>query len=214
MTTPVATLERAALAECLLELGPDAPTLCEGWTTLDLAAHVVVREHKPLAGPGLVLGGPFARILDNAMAAARQRPYDELVATFRSGPPLLWKPVDALFNAQEYFIHHEDARRGRYDVGPRPDAEIAGIEDQLWTTLRRGAKLATRGVKGVGVELVRPDGDRIVARAARPGEDTVELAGRPGEIVLYLSGRRRAAEVSMSGPDAAVATLESARLGV
>ncbi len=34
-----ARAERAALCALLDETGPDAPTLCEGWSTLDLAAH-------------------------------------------------------------------------------------------------------------------------------------------------------------------------------
>jgi len=28
-----------------LDLGPDASTLCEGWITADLAAHLVLRGH-------------------------------------------------------------------------------------------------------------------------------------------------------------------------
>ena len=37
---PLAERERAALADLLEELGPDAPTCCEGWTTAHLAAHL------------------------------------------------------------------------------------------------------------------------------------------------------------------------------
>src|SRR5262249_60545235 len=57
----------AALCDTLERVGPAAPTLCEGWTTADLAAHLVVRERKPLAGPGIVLGGPFASYTASAM---------------------------------------------------------------------------------------------------------------------------------------------------
>jgi uncharacterized protein (TIGR03083 family) len=35
--------ERNELCDLMLETGPDAPTLCEGWTTRDLAAHLVIR---------------------------------------------------------------------------------------------------------------------------------------------------------------------------
>ena len=31
----------------LKDLGPNQPTLCEGWRTADLAAHLVLREHRP-----------------------------------------------------------------------------------------------------------------------------------------------------------------------
>ncbi|MEV4089519.1 maleylpyruvate isomerase N-terminal domain-containing protein, partial [Nonomuraea fuscirosea] len=36
--------ERAALCDLLDRLGPDEPTLCAGWTTADLAAHLAIRE--------------------------------------------------------------------------------------------------------------------------------------------------------------------------
>ena len=39
--------ERAALAALLHETGPDGPTLCEGWQTRDLVAHLVLRERRP-----------------------------------------------------------------------------------------------------------------------------------------------------------------------
>src|SRR5882762_622635 len=45
MPEPLDLVERRELCDLFLELGPDAPTLCEGWTTLDLAAHLVLREH-------------------------------------------------------------------------------------------------------------------------------------------------------------------------
>ena len=45
MAEPIDERERRELCELLAEVGPDAPTLCEGWTTLDLASHLVLREH-------------------------------------------------------------------------------------------------------------------------------------------------------------------------
>ena len=45
--------ERRALCALLDETGPDAPTLCEGWTTGDLAAHLVLRERRPDAAAGV-----------------------------------------------------------------------------------------------------------------------------------------------------------------
>ncbi len=57
--------EREALTELMSTLGPDAPTLNEGWTTRDLAAHLVVRERRPDAAAGIVvppLGGYAERV--------------------------------------------------------------------------------------------------------------------------------------------------------
>ncbi|RQX24838.1 TIGR03085 family protein, partial [Micromonospora chalcea] len=50
-----ARTEREALADLMLELGPDAPTVNEGWTTRDLAAHLLVRERRPDAAGGILL---------------------------------------------------------------------------------------------------------------------------------------------------------------
>ena len=46
-------IERERLCDLMNELGPEAPTLLEPWTTHDLAAHLVIREHDYSAAPGL-----------------------------------------------------------------------------------------------------------------------------------------------------------------
>lgn len=203
--------EREALCDLLLALGPDAPTLCEGWTTADLAAHLVVRERNPVASIGIVLG-PAAGLHDRAVERAKRRSsYTDLVERIRRGAPLHWKPVDTLFNTQEYFVHHEDVRRGGGDHTPRPDDEIAELDDAVWAMLRRGGGYATRACKGMGIDLVRPDGETIHARR---GEPHVSLVGRPTELVLYLMGRRDAAQVKLEGDPDAIARVEGTDLGV
>jgi hypothetical protein len=54
-------IERKQLADLFDELGPNAPTLLDPWTTRDLASHLVLREHDYLAAPGLVLPGAWGR---------------------------------------------------------------------------------------------------------------------------------------------------------
>ena len=101
--------ERARLCTVLTESGQDAPTLCEGWLTKDLAAHLYVREHRPLAMPGIMLGGAFAKLTAASMASALRRyGYAGLVVRVRSGPPLAWRPFDEPANAVEFFVHTED----------------------------------------------------------------------------------------------------------
>jgi hypothetical protein len=81
--------ERLALCALLDETGPDAPTLCEGWTTGDLAAHLVLREHRPDAAAGVV-GGPLAGYTARVQQRIKARtPFPELVRIIRSGPPRL-----------------------------------------------------------------------------------------------------------------------------
>ena len=90
----IARLERARLCDVLTEAGQEAPTLCEGWLTRDLAAHLFVRERRPLAMPGILLGGRFAKLTAGSMASAlRRHGYTGLVAKVRSGPPAAVAPA-------------------------------------------------------------------------------------------------------------------------
>ena len=80
----VARLERAAICDLFDELGPDQPTLCEGWTTRDLAAHLVTRERRPDAAVGILVK-PVSGFTEQVRAAAAKRPFEELVVfLFRS----------------------------------------------------------------------------------------------------------------------------------
>jgi len=199
--------ERAALCDTLERLGPDAPTLCEGWTTADLAAHLVVRERKPLAGPGIVFGGPFAAYTASAMEKEKAKGYNVLLATLRAGPPGFMKTTMAAVNVNENWVHHEDARRANGDA-PRPeDPDTAAV---LAGVVRRTAKFGTRRIKPCGLALELPD-EMIIVRAGHP---TAVMHGAIGECVLYLAGRRAAAIVTLDGDPSAIETLQTAKLGV
>jgi len=108
---PLDTRERRELSDLLDELGPSVPTLLEGWTTHDLAAHLVLRERDFVAGPCLVLPGPFQRFAERRrVGLAQSTDFAWLIARIRSGPPigffrLGW--VRSLANLNEFFVHHE-----------------------------------------------------------------------------------------------------------
>ena len=205
--TRVLEAERAALCDTLERLGPDAPTLCEGWTTADLAAHLVVRERNPLAAPGIVFGGPFASYTASAMEREKAKGYDVLLATLRGGPPGFMKSMMAALNVNENWVHHEDARRANGD-GPRPeDPEVAAV---LTSVIKRTAKFGTRRIKPCGLALELAD-EMIIVRAGSP---TAVMHGAIGECVLFLAGRREAALVTLEGDPHAVETLRTAKLGI
>ena len=208
---PFQTSERRGLCDDMEAFGPAAPTLCEGWANYDMAAHLFVREHDPIASVGIVV--PQAEGLhDRAIERTKERmPFEVLVRKVRTGPPQWWKPLDGLANVQEMFVHHEDVRRGGGDHTPRPEAEIGALESRLWGNLRRTHWMATRNIKGVRLELQARGEAPILAGS---GDDQVTIAGRAGEIVLYLLGRRTAANVEISGSDPAIAALEAAHLGI
>ena len=78
----------AELSDLLDDLGPDQPTLCEGWTTSAMAAHLVVRERQPLAMPGILVGGRFEATTERMMHRELERHgYHGTVERVRTGPP-------------------------------------------------------------------------------------------------------------------------------
>ena len=213
--------ERHALCDLLADVGPDQPTLCAGWQTADLAAHLVLRERRPDAGAG-VMGGPVARYTRRVQARiAARHSFDELIEMIRNGPPRLSvfgiPGADEKLNLVEYFVHHEDVLRARPDWQPRKvDPEFL---DVLWDRLRMARLMMRRAP--VGVELVRADSDpaggragaggrrgrvRITAKARTP---VVTVTGDPVELTLWTMGRTSAADVRLDGADSDVAALRS-----
>jgi uncharacterized protein (TIGR03085 family) len=208
---PLDARERADLCDLFVATGPDAPTLCEGWTTLDLAAHLVVREHDPRAGLAILGGDRFASLERKLMDGARARGYEALVERLRGGPPLVpWRlPVlRPLLNENEWFVHHEDVRRAN-GQGPRTDR--SDLDAAAWATVRRTGPLFLRRVKGAGVELAAPGFGEVPARRSGP---RARVTGGPQELVLFLHGRRGAAQVDITGPDEALSALAAADLGI
>lgn len=201
--------EREALADLLLDLGPDAPTIDDGWTTRDLAAHLIVRERRPDAAGGILLPPlrGYGEVVRRRIAA---RPYPELVAQVRRPP--VWSPLsnplsDELVNTMEFFIHHEDVRRARSGWLPRDLP--TGQQAVLW---RRAALLARVALRRFPADLLvqAPGfGERTVGR----GGQRLRLIGAPGELTLFLSGRQRVARVQVDGPATPAERLRAASLG-
>ncbi|MEU0215814.1 TIGR03085 family metal-binding protein [Streptomyces sp. NPDC006265] len=204
--------ERLLLADLLETAGPDAPTLCEGWTTRDLAAHVVVRERRPDAAGGILIK-QLAPRLDKVMAEYTDKPYEELIQLIRTGPPRFspfsLKPVDEASNIIEFYVHTEDVRRAQPDWSPRDLDPV--FQDALWSRLERTARLMGRGVP-TGLVLRRPDGQTAVAHRGTP---VVTVTGEPSELVLFCYGRQSAAKVDLDGDEDAIAKLhETKQLGI
>lgn len=197
--------ERRQLADLLREVGPDAPTLCEGWTTRDLAVHLVVRENRPDAAGGMFVPALRER-LEKVTAEYEAKPFDELVDTWAEGAPV-WNPMrwaDQLVNAAENFVHHEDVRRARERWRPR-ELSPSGRRD-LWRIASTMSRRMLRDSTST-VVLVRDDGAATtpVDRAAT-GAPTVTVKGDPGELVLWLFGRDEA-RVSVDGDESGVVRL-------
>lgn len=206
----VAADERRAVCDLFEQVGPDAPTMCGGWNTRDLAAHLVARERRVDAAPG-ILAKPLAGHLRRVQDGYAAKPWPELVELVRSGPAWFWPtnlgPIDELFNTAEFFVHHEDVRRARADWAPRePDRRR---DRALWKAVIRAANLMLRN-SPVGLVLSTPAGE---ATTVKRGADTVTVTGAPGELLLFVFGRD-VARVSFDGDQPAIARVRGLNRGI
>jgi uncharacterized protein (TIGR03085 family) len=202
--------ERSELADLLLQVGPDAPTLCAGWTTRDLAAHLVVRERRPDASATMFIP-PLAGHGEYVRKQKAAEPYDRVVGEVRNPP--WWSPVsnpltDELVNTLEFFIHHEDVRRGAPGWAPR--GLDTGEQKAIWGTVRFAARLGLRRLRLP--LLLRAPGFGEVRVGGEPPQAT--LTGEPGELALFASGRQRAARVEIEAPPETAERLRTARLSM
>lgn len=203
--------ERSALADALTRAGPGAPTLCEGWRSEHLAAHVVLRERAPLVAAGVVVPGLAARteraIQELAAASGDEAGYADLVDQVRRGPGR-WHPLEWSDAAQlvELFVHAEDVRRGAGPLPPRP--RTPEHTEALWRGLTRMAPMLYRRSP---VRVALCDGEGRLLRAGPRGAATVVVTGDVGDLVLHAYDRSTAARVTLEGEPADVAALDGLR---
>ena len=205
----VAQSERAALVTLMRGVGPDQPTLCGEWTTRELAAHLVVRERRLDAAPGILLPAlaDYTERVTQQMAA--EHDWNVLLDKVASGPPLLspFKLLDPLINVSEMFIHHEDVRRAAPEWEPREldDATTSAVTRQV--SLMARMALAKTPAK---VSLRTPEGKTLATVGRGP---SVIVTGPPAELLLFVSGRDQV-RVEFSGDDEAVAAVKAGRSGL
>lgn len=202
-----ARAERRALGETALSLGPDAPTLCSGWTVKDLLVHLLVRERRPWAAPGIFVK-PLEPLLHKAEEGYATQPLPALVERFLDPRPTIAAlgPVDRLLNTIELFVHHEDLRRAQPEWSPRTLSAAESAE------LMGALRLLGRGlVRPAGVPVVVSDGTTTLT--LRGGQRPVRVTGPASEIVLFCFGRSAVEGLELDGPDAHVTALKAATLG-
>ena len=197
--------ERQAFRSTLVEVGPDAPSLIEGWTAADVAAHVLGGEQaagvpvfvaRLLIARGVDFRG-FNRSAAVERSTTRQRQrmaargVDWLVDRFRRPPPKLFlRRSVAPLSLFEVWVHHEDVRRanGRRADTARNHPALADCFDFLARYLRKA-------LEGTTV-LVHADGHTATLGS---GPERVTVRGPVGEAVLWLAGRTTVAEVEVEG---------------
>lgn len=196
-----AQVEQQALAATLRQAGPEQDTLCAGWRTRHLAAHLYLRGHQPWR----LLGGNDS--VDELAEECRDvLRYEQVIDQFLQQPSWPWRlgrlgRMDDLGNLVEYVVHHEDVRRAGDDPAP-PRTLPPQLEAAIWATVAPMAVGAYLPAP-VGVLLTVPGKPRLQKRA-RPGADPVRVVGPPVEQALYAMGRRDRAQVQLRGSTAQV----------
>nr|WP_090344338.1 TIGR03085 family metal-binding protein [Mycolicibacterium malmesburyense]CRL75785.1 hypothetical protein CPGR_03700 [Mycolicibacterium malmesburyense] len=201
--------ERAALVETMREVGPDAPTLCGDWTTRDLAAHLVVREGRLDAAPGIMIPA-LAGYTDKVQRrTSESTEWSELLDRVASGPPLFspFKLLDPVANMGEMYIHHEDVRRAQPGWEPRP------LDDSTVRALTRSLPLMakmTLAKAPARMTLKTPQG-KVLATVGKGPELTI--VGEPQELLLFISGRDEVC-LDFDGDPATVEAVRGNRRGL
>ncbi|WP_316670941.1 TIGR03085 family metal-binding protein [uncultured Propionibacterium sp.] len=214
MTLVLAGFYRSTICDLFEQVGPGAPTLCEGWTAQDLAAHLFLRENDPLSTPGM-FSEIFAPITAARMRTllARQG-FDQIVSTLRGGPiglsVMRLRAVDKRVNGIEYLIHYEDLLRaqpaGSFE---RPALSAEGrfaLSDQTWGAIVGIGKMIGRRSE-VGLKLARDDGAAEIRMLAK-GSPEVVVRGTPAELAMWLYGRD--ADVELIGEAGPLALVDEA----
>ncbi len=203
--------ERAALCDLFAKVGPDAPTLCEGWATRDLASHLVIREGRLDASVGAFFA-PLKGWTKHVQDKKARLEWPTLIEMVRTGPPrtsmMRIAAVDGAANTLEFVIHHEDVRRAEPGWTAR-DLDSDFVED-IWARLAKFGRLF-RNVE-VGVILARPDGSTHVSKEAPQGRGSVTLTGEPLELALRAYGRKESL-VEITGAAEEIVAFNSVQTG-
>ena len=188
--------ERLSLADQLAELRDDqwdVPSLCEGWTVRDVAAHVSLAARvRPMAAVRGVLRarGNVDRYIADEAKAHRGRPANELVAELREvassrNVPPFAKPPDPLV---DILVHGQDICRPLGIPRSMPREPAATGAEYVWQ--RRLPFHAKR--RCAGVRLRATNADFEVG-------DGPEVAGPIEGVLLVLAGRAAGLD-DLSGP--------------
>ena len=206
--TSWAAHERAALVDALTELGPDAPTLCEGWLTKDMAAHVYVRERRPDAALGVLPLGPLSAYTERVMKSVLEaQGYDGLLSKLRQPAPIVRAlHIDEAINTVEFFVHTEDVRRpNKMPLRDMPEE----FERKVWRRVSQQGRMSFRRV-GARVRLVP-----TVGEPAEFGKGPlVEVHGNASELLLLAFNRKSDAKVEYTGDAEGIDAIQKAQLGL
>lgn len=193
--------QRARTADLLEQLSDDEwtrPSLCEGWTVRDVAAHLTLQQltvgdlvRMALRRPG----GVNTIIRESARRRAR-RPTQELIADLRgmAGSRRHNVGITPLEAMIDLLVHGQDiAVPLRRDLPMPPDAAATGAT-RMWSTRGTGKAKVFAAVPLDGFRFTATDVEWFAGSGP-------EVRGPIAALLLLLAGRR-AAITRTSGPGA------------
>ena len=207
--TSLAKRERVAISQLLRKLGPEAPTLCEGWSSFDLLVHLVSRETRPDAAIGLVVPA-LSSYTSKVAQDIKSRGFENLITEFEQGPKttsfFALPGVDNLVNSFEFLIHHEDLLRGQPDYSPRNLDE--DDKKLIWKRFTQAGKLLMRKAK-VGIIAQSGQGTYTI----KSGNSCVTMKGEVIDLLLFAYGRKAHVNIEFEGEESAIRILKETKFG-
>lgn len=194
MTAALRDEQFARCCDALDAVERDAPTLCEGWTAHDLALHLWVLKHDPLAWPGVGVPALERLTTRGRVEAVRSRwSYDELLRRLRAGSgAIAAMPLDRFEGYRhalgEYYVHTQDVVRAN-ELPQEPPSEE--MEEALWLRVKVAAAILHLH-RTPGLVLVRPNGAQAKATLGRARKF---VHGQPSELMCWAYGRRAGVDV-------------------
>ncbi|MDO5535529.1 MAG: maleylpyruvate isomerase N-terminal domain-containing protein [Propionibacteriaceae bacterium] len=173
--------------------GPDAPTLCSGWTVRHLVGHLLTLRRDPLSWPGVAFP-PLAALTERRMDAATASGFEEALGRLAGRSPFMPLVFDTPRSAWghhlgEYAVHTEDiVRANALPITPLDDATLVA----LW---RRSVVVARQLHRRAGRGLVLTWPAAGLEARALPGVMTDHVVGSPLELLVWAHRGPEAADV-------------------
>lgn len=189
--------QRRALAATLADLDQDdwaTPSLCEGWTVREVAAHVIrspATTPRDLAVAVVRARGSFNRLVDQDARRAARRPVPEILAEYQKYDGSRRRPLGtaSLDPLLDVLVHTQDIVVPLGRRHPMPvEAAVAASRRARQVAFVFGGRRRL-----AGVTLRAADAD--LEYGAGP-----VVEGPTEAILLLLTGRTTAAVPRLSGP--------------
>jgi uncharacterized protein (TIGR03083 family) len=188
----VIDLQRARTADLLEQLSDEdwrQPSLCQGWTVRDVAAHLTLQQVG--LGTGIALAithpqglGSVNRMIQISARSRAERPVDQLIAQIRAtiGSRRHNIGLTCLETLTDILVHGQDIAIPLHRTLEMPTTAAAAVATRVWTQRGTAKARVFRDVPVQGFRLTATDTAWSVG-------DGPEIQGPIAAVLLLLTGR-------------------------